>query len=72
MGAHTPTHDLNNQWGSYITSECSDPAAASWYLWEQLLKDRGRLEHLYPQLLKDYTQKFRSFLLQFVDLSDRF
>lgn len=59
MAVHVPTHDLNNQWGSYITSECYDPDAPSWNLWRDLLTDRGRLEHLYPRLLEDYSQKFR-------------
>lgn len=71
MAAHTPNHDLNNQWGSYVTSERYDTAAPSWYLWNELLKDRGRLEHLYPQLLEDYIQKFGYLLFQSIDLLDR-
>lgn len=59
MIANMPTHDLNNQWGSYISSEEHDPTATSWSLWMDLLKDRGRLEHMYPRLLEHYSRKFR-------------
>lgn len=71
MAARIPTHDLNNQWGSYVTSERDDTAPPSWYLWNELLNDRGRLEHLYPQLLEDYIQKFGYLLLQSIDPLER-
>lgn len=62
MASHMLTHDLNNQWGSHITSERHNATARSWSLWREMLEDRGRLEHLYPQLLEEYSQKFRYLL----------